>query len=902
MQTSYPVVTRLGVLLIPCLAGSPMTAMAADVCLSGANIIDGPEATDDVCDLDAGASVRITEQGSLETTGGTDAVLVDGVSAGTILNEGTITTVNGAGILVDNAGAVAASIENSGQIQGGGASGIDVRDGAAVLGSIVNDGDISYGDDAVFLRATTVGGDLINRGTIASTVNNDGINLQTANLTGDLINEGRVEAADNALEIVVNSTIGGSIINSGVASGDDIGLALAFGGSVQSVENSGTIEGRDEVGLAVSGFTINDRIVNSGLIEGPVAVLSDPSAPYLLINQEAGIIRGSTAFSATGAAQATTIDNYGLLDGNVILELGTLNLLGDASRVSGVITGLGGSSVNVSGMFTTEGAVSVGTLAVAASGALSLDNDVTATSVTNAGTVAIADGAARSVIGDYSQAGSGRLQIEASSDSSYGQLVVTGTADFSASDALHVVVSPGSLAVGDELLDVVQATTLNASGATVTDNSALLAFEAVIDGNSIDLRSTARSIEGVVDAGGNAGGAGSALDAVIDEGAAGDMQPIVNALGGLPTDQSIENAVQKLLPAITGSHARGHVVAAQAGATSIVRDRMIRLAGRNATSIVQARGIRRSDRNPSLTGNRMLHLTGLNANSMTRDRNANSAPLVERAAWIKPFAADTAQGARGGVSGFDGQTIGAAIGIDGPFTEDFRAGVALSYADATIDGRGVSDSSVNVDTVQVTGYGTYVLDGKTHVNLLGAFGWNSNDSRRVIDFGGLDRTAKADYDSWHATAEVELVRSYRLSEDLGFMPSLAAEYTYARAEGYSESGAGAANLDVDAADADSLNLAVSGRLIYGLAEGIDLSGDLGVVYDVLAGDDQVTATFQGGGSFVTEGIDPAPFGVTGGAALELAPKSGIDASLSYDIDAREDFRNHKVQLNLRIPF
>ncbi len=88
---------------------------------------------------------------------------------------------------------------------------------------------------------------------------------------------------------------------------------------------------------------------------------------------------------------------------------------------------------------------------------------------------------------------------------------------------------------------------------------------------------------------------------------------------------------------------------------------------------------------------------------------------------------------------------------------------------------------------------------------------------------------------------------------------------------------------------------------------LDLNGSSsrvdGVTYDVLAGDDQVTATFEGGGSaFVTESLDPAPFGVTAGVALDLIPETGIDATLAYDIEAREDFRNHKVQLNLRFPF
>ena len=551
------------------------------------------------------------------------------------------------------------------------------------------------------------------------------------------------------------------------------------------------------------------------------------------------------------------------------LNDGTLDLNGSAARVDGVISGISSSTVNVNGDFTTEGAIDVGTLAVASTGQLTLDDDVDVDSAfSNAGRVAIADGATRTVTGDYAQTGSGTLQIGATSDSSFGKLVVSGTADLSASDALHVAVGSGqSFTPGDEILDVVQAGTLTADSVTVTDSSALIGFAGVVDGNTIDLEVlNSRSIQTIVNSGGsagNGGGAGGALDAINANGATGDMQKIINALNALPTDQGIKNAVQELLPSITGGHALGNLAVARSGASAVVQDRLIRL-------------------------------TGL---------NAGGGFIVDPVAWVKPFAADTAQGSRGGVSGYDGMTIGTAIGVDGQFTEDLRAGGALSYADASIDSRGAASSSIDIDTVQITGYGSYHIDGQTHVNLLAGFGWNGNDSRRVIDFGGLDRTAEADYDSWHAAADVELVRSYKLSKDLGLMPSLSASYIYARAEDYSETGAGAANLDVDDSDADSLDLGVSGRLIYSLQDGIDLSGHLGFAYDILAGDDQVTATFQGGGSsFVTESIDPAPFGVTGGVALELVPETGIDASLSYDVEVREDFSNHKVQLNLRFPF
>ena len=81
------------------------------------------------------------------------------------------------------------------------------------------------------------------------------------------------------------------------------------------------------------------------------------------------------------------------------------------------------------------------------------------------------------------------------------------------------------------------------------------------------------------------------------------------------------------------------------------------------------------------------------------------------------------------------------------------------------------------------------------------------------------------------------------------------------------------------------------------------SSALGLAYDALADSDQVTAAFQGGGSsFVTESIEPTAFGVSAGVALDLLPEDGVQATISYDVEARNNYRNHAASLKVRIPF
>jgi len=551
-------------------------ARAADVCGAGTTTISSAQAGTDNCTLNAGESVDITGAGSIPFTGANPSIEVaNGVTAGSITNAGTASTVsaNESAILIRTNGTLTNGIVNNGTISSGDGSGITF----ASSGSITANG-----------ITNASGADI--------TVDVSGIVLNSnSSVTGGITNAGTITAngvdGNHGISLFGTSTVAGGITNSGTIDTSAGGIHLGGAASVTSggITNSGTITSTDGIVISFT-TTVTGSVNNSGIITASdVGVLVTNGSADGIVNQAGGIITGgSNSIEIVSATAPVTVTNAGLLDGNVQLEDGTLNLNGASARVDGTINGVGSSTVNVNGDFTTEGTLSVGTLAVAAAGELTLDNNVTASSFTNAGTVAIADGATRTVTGDYSQTGSGLLQIGATSDSSFGKLSVSGTADFSASDALHVTVGAGdSLANGDQLDDVVQAGTLTASGVTVTDNSALLAFEGVIDGNTIDLEvASTRSIETIVNSGGNGGGAGAVLDDIIDEGASGDMQNIVDSLNALGTDQEVNAAVQKLLPAINGNHAQSNVSAAQAGATNVVLNQLIRLSGINAGDVV----------------------------------------------------------------------------------------------------------------------------------------------------------------------------------------------------------------------------------------------------------------------------------------------------------------------------
>ena len=218
-----------------------------------------------------------------------------------------------------------------------------------------------------------------------------------------------------------------------------------------SIENSGSIDA-DLDGISLSVSTITNSIQNSNSIVGGSdgIRIEDSTVNGITNSVGATIVGGTFSIFISNPVAPITITNAGLLGGEVQLNNGTLDLNGNSSRVDGVISGSATSTVNVNGEFSTEGGISVGTLAITSSGRLALNHAVTTpTAFNNAGTLAIADDTARTVTGDCTQTGGGILEIGATSDSSFGQLSVTGAADFSASDKLHVTIGAGeSLAEG----------------------------------------------------------------------------------------------------------------------------------------------------------------------------------------------------------------------------------------------------------------------------------------------------------------------------------------------------------------------------------------------------------------------------------------------------------------------
>jgi outer membrane autotransporter protein len=478
------------------------------------------------------------------------------------------------------------------------------------------------------------------------------------------------------------------------------------------------------------------------------------------------------------------------------------------------------------------------------------------------------------IVGTFNQTASGTLRIAAKSADAggYSQLRVQGNANI-AGKAYVDVMEVNTLAEGQTLSKVVyvdHASILDGNFSAVDDNSALFNFTSVAtqgeDGH-IDFKITqAKQAAQIVSAIGNPGavGAAQAFDTIIAQGASNpDMQSVIDALGKLGTEQEVSNAISQTAPTLNNSQ------------TAAVQNTLA-----DSGRIIQAR----QDSN--------------------RGMSSGDGFAGGRRVWAKAFGSRADQNDRGGIAGFSADTYGMVIGGDADVSTRTNLGAAFAYGHTDITGNSsIARNRGKVDSYQMIAYGSYALDERSEFNWQGDVGQHRTEGRRNIDFSGVNRLATASYDSWSAHLGAGLTRNYSVGEQTTLAPYVRADYTWIRDQSYTEKGADALNLKVDARDTDALVFMAGGKLMHQLNDIIGLRADAGLGYDALAKRRNIVSTFAGGGpAFTTPGRDAAPWLARAGLGLVATTQSGMEISMRYDIEGRSGITNQTASAKLRLAF
>ncbi len=671
-----------------------------------------------------------------------------------------------------------------------------------------------------------------------------------------VVQEGVTVTATDAPAVLYTNNLGEDSGGSGVLGSFTNNGSILSGGLG---EDSFTFSGRSVAGVQINGNLLGN-LTNNGLISATstddvyrvVAGVNMQSLSGTLDNH--GTITADVAGSGGGQAVGVRISN---MSGGELNNYGT---------IEGVVSSAGGGQAYSIVADNTEGGGTINNMAGGVlRGALSVGGS--SVNVTNAGTIDLPkQRVAAYVNGDFTQTDSGMLRLTASGtgEDDYSQVFVNGTASI-AGKAFVNVQELNTLEVGQTLSRVVSAFELTGNFAEVEDNSALFNFQSIAtegEDGYIDFRLVQNlSVVDAVTSNNNLSGLGAAgaLDSIIGRGTTNpNMQTLINALGELGTTKEVSDAVAQttpLLAANTGLASR----AALGGINRVIQSR-----------IESNRGMSSGD---TFYGDSKL--------------------------WLKPFGSWADQDDRGGVSGFDASTAGLVLGADGTLSESTRLGVAFAYANSNINGNSnIAPNSADVDMFQVLGYGSHSLDAHTELNFQAGVGQNNTDGQRDIRF--LGETAKADYSSLVATAGIGLARTFELSEQTAFVPSIRTDYTWIKDEGYTEKGS-SANLKVDSQSTDQMIVGLDGKLSHAILPGTTVSANLGVGYDVLNSQSSITSAFaaEAGTSFRTRGLDSSPWSQRAGLGLTHETGDGAEVSLRYDVDHSEGFNNQTASVKLR---
>lgn len=96
------------------------------------------------------------------------------------------------------------------------------------------------------------------------------------------------------------------------------------------------------------------------------------------------------------------------------------------------------------------------------------------------------------------------------------------------------------------------------------------------------------------------------------------------------------------------------------------------------------------------------------------------------------------------------------------------------------------------------------LHGNFYATGAATYGYHAVEANRKINFGGLNLQADGDYNMHDISPFIESGYIFRPYKNLEMVPNLSLQYDWLHSQSYNESGAGAANLSVDAFDSNSL--------------------------------------------------------------------------------------------------
>ncbi len=238
-------------------------------------------------------------------------------------------------------------------------------------------------------------------------------------------------------------------------------------------------------------------------------------------------------------------------------------------------------------------------------------------------------------------------------------------------------------------------------------------------------------------------------------------------------------------------------------------------------------------------------------------------------------------------TGFNGTSVGGQFGLDYTFDGGLLAGVAFGFLSTNVD----LDAGLGEIDQEMYRLGPYLswYSGDWYIDMSLSFGYSTNDSARKIPALGL--TADGSYDSYDLTGYVGTGYRFEVGENFYVSPIGSVVYSYIDYDGFTETGAGGANLTVPSRTDDTLRTRVGVNLSYRFED----VGWQPVVYAYggweheFFEDSNITAQFASGGNPFT--IDVGSRGddaVFGGLGIDVLVYEQVAAYFRLEVVGGDD--------------
>jgi uncharacterized protein with beta-barrel porin domain len=815
--------------------GALMALIASNVNVTAPSGIAGLQGNAAIVSLNSTFGTFTNNSSVSSTSNGTAAGLLSvGTSFDSITNaEGASISAEGTSVVlgsalvggsageISNAGTMSATATASGSLSVGllatGPALMGIEGDAVDIGTLDNSGSVTAKGDIAFgavfdlasidsfdnsgtvsAEGNTLGGGLLVASVDLGSFNNSGTIAGTGAYSGGVVLTGLSAMVGNLGDTGIGDLLGGIDnpmlgVITGLGSLDPAELATPM--SVTSFTNSGTISG-GLLGLYVGDATLG-TLNNSGTISsGSVALYLDDGADVDGIDNS-GTISGPDAMAFYGEVSFGTIANSGTIAGDIKNRTDhTLTFIGGTGDAYGLITGYSADpSKLVTGLIDSRDADVV---FQSGNTRLNSDIDVGTHSVTNNGNLRVDSQV--SITGNYTQSSSGKLVIAATAEE-IGKLMVSGTADLT--NGTIVIVPIGGYKLAGGVPDVLSAGTLNIDELTMRAGTDTITFSlVVIDGvtqlvaNLPDNGPTSDYAE----IGGDAGAVGAEMGRALDVIASGS------------TEAAIDFQTNVLVPLLGLDDAEQPAAIAALGPSGAPAAWQL---GHNASSLFSGAVFTRQQGRIARVQAAPSPVSGYAESPAQPFASAWQNALATPGSAADPFATSVWAEALGGTGTDDDQSLsggGLAIGADRAVSADLVLGVAGSLV--SVDGEtGAGDGATSTESrYQGMLYASW-QPGAFHLDLQAGAGFGAVSQDRRIDF--LDSVASATFDERGVTASAEA--GYDLALGAATLtPHLGLDYGRSFTDGYTETGAGAANLSIDAADIASLTGRLGAKLAWAL--------------------------------------------------------------------------------------